>query len=84
MERLALLLFITGILLVMIGAIILFFTSFSTGPTSGSVIVVIGPIPIIGAWGEHGFTLTLIALTIFIVLLISYFIYFGRMIKYAG
>lgn len=84
MERLAFMLFIIGMLLVIIGAIILFFTLFSAGLTSGSVVVIVGPIPIIGAWGEHGFILTLIALAIFIVLLILHIIYFKRIIKYSG
>ncbi len=84
MERLASMLFIIGVLLVIIGSIVLFFTLLSTGSTSGSVIVIIGPIPVIGAWGEHGFTLTLIALAILIVLLILHFIYFGRIIKCTG
>lgn len=84
MERFAFILFIMGILLIIAGSIVTFFTALSADTTSGSVVVIVGPIPIIGAWGEHGFALTLIALAIFFTLLIVHVLYFRKFFKYTG
>jgi len=80
-ERLAFVLFIAGFLLILMGSIAMIFCAIREPATSGSVIIVIGPIPIVGAWGEHGILLTLVAVILFFVLLAVHLLYLRKLVK---
>ena len=60
-----------GFLLILAGFIFLIFEMFIHGDlsSSGSVIIFIGPIPLVFAWGELGFQLVIVALILITMIL---------------
>ena len=76
MERIGLSLMFIGIFLILLGAIIMAFASFSqvSSNASGSIVIFIGPIPIVLGWGPYSPTLILISLII-VVLMILFVIF---------
>ena len=68
LQKIAFILFVLGLLLILTGSFIVILSSLQMVDSSGSVIVVIGPIPIIGAWGKHGLLLTIVAIIFFVII----------------
>ncbi|MEM3833599.1 MAG: hypothetical protein QW128_08475 [Thermoprotei archaeon] len=70
---------IAGILLIVIGFIIVFIGGVlsipSGGNTSGSFVVLIGPIPIIGSFGPQGTILTSLNLILILIIIIIVIVY---------
>jgi len=72
---------ILGIVLMIIGTLIMVLSVLSIGQGSGSIVIMIGPIPIIGFWGPWGWVLALVSLLIIVIFIIFTFLCSRRPIK---
>lgn len=68
-----------GITLIILGFVIIFIGGIlsipSEGTTSGSFVVLIGPIPIIGSFGPQGTTLASLSIILMLVIIVIMVIY---------
>ncbi|OYT26656.1 MAG: hypothetical protein B6U95_07180 [Thermofilum sp. ex4484_82] len=81
LQKIAPLMLILGFLLILAGSFLILLSTIQSSASSGSIIVVIGPIPIIGAWGEHGLLLTIVAIVFFVIIVVLELIYIRSIFK---
>ena len=74
-------LLVSGLALVVAGVVLLAAASLRAGGGSGSFIVVIGPLPIVGAWGPHGVALAAIGALLLVLILLAHLILLRRRLE---
>jgi len=73
-----LVIFLASFFIIFVGMVLMMISSMRSGSVSGSAIILLGPIPIIGGFGPSLEPLTLLALALTVIVLIFFILSWRR------